>query len=190
MSRARVRMSCALATVLVLSVGCSAQPPRVIAEKLCARLDQAYANHDLNQVLTFIDSSFVLTNERGKREAFTDVRKRLAQDFPQLKSMNQSTTVQDVQLEAGRMVVNYKVESHFEFKTQSFGWAPEIHKETGEATWEKKGGEWKLVRETVFRADTQFDPKWVELKQQEINDFKDLIKCADHQHTPGDGCPR
>jgi len=190
MSCARVKMICMLTTLFALSVGCSAQPPRMIAEKLCARLDQAYANHDMNQVLRLIDSSFVLTTERGKREAFADVRKQLEQDSPRFRNMNRSTTVQDVRLDAGRMVVHYKVESHFEFNTQTYGWAPEIYKETGEGTWEKKGGEWKLVRVTVFHADTQFDPQWVELKEQEIKDFREIVRCADHRHTPGDGCPR
>ena len=60
------------------------------------------------------------------------------------------------------MVVSYKTETHYEFYDQRNGWVPQIYRATGESTWERKGSEWKLVRETVFRADTQLDPKWVE----------------------------
>src|SRR5215475_3440775 len=101
----RAKMICMLATVLALSVGSYAQAPNVIAQKLCARLDQANANHDLNQVLGFFDSGYVLTNERGKREAFADVSKRWEREFHQLRHMNPTTTVEDVHLDAGRMVV-------------------------------------------------------------------------------------
>ena len=51
----RVKMMCVLAAMLALSVVSLAQSPKVIAEKLCAQFDQAWANHDLNQLLGFFD---------------------------------------------------------------------------------------------------------------------------------------
>jgi hypothetical protein len=59
MSRAITR--CALATVLTLSFSaCSAQTPLVIAQKLCDRMNQSMANHDLNQLLALYDSTYIL----------------------------------------------------------------------------------------------------------------------------------
>ena len=117
--------------------------------------DQAHANHDLNKVLGFYDSSFVGTDERVKRMAFVELHKQLEQGFAVFRYMNPSTTVEDVQSQAGRMVVYWKTESHYEFNDQRGCrcWQPQIYKATGETTWERKGDQWKVVRSTTLRAD-------------------------------------
>jgi hypothetical protein len=56
------------------------------------------------------------------------------------------------------MVVYYKTEVRFEFHHQRVGWMPMTYKETGESTWEKKDGHWKLVRGT-----------WVQQQRDMIN---------------------
>src|SRR5215472_1328813 len=119
MSFARVKMSSMLATVLALSVGCSAQAPKVIAQKLCDRLDQSWANHDLNHVFVFYDSSFVIIDKQGKSETLAEMRKGWEQAFPRFRNMKPSTTVQDVRFEADRMVVSYKHGSHYEYNYQN-----------------------------------------------------------------------
>ena len=74
--------------------------------------------------------------------------------------MNQSSTVEDVHLDAGRMVVFVKNERHYELYNQRDGWRPIVAKITEEMTWERKGTEWRLVRETAYRAVAQVDPEW------------------------------
>ena len=54
-----------MAIALAFSVVCSAQAPKVIAQELCDRLDQANADGDLNRVFGFYDSSFVSTDPQG-----------------------------------------------------------------------------------------------------------------------------
>jgi hypothetical protein len=150
------------------SVGISAQAPRVVAQRLEDQVDQSYANHDLNQVLGFFDSSYVLTDERGKRQTFVEFRKELEKTFSRVRKMNSGTVVDDVQSEAGRMVVHWKGEMRYEANYEAdnvhYGWVPMISKESGEDTWERKGGQWKLVRQTIDRADKQFDPSWVKAR--------------------------
>ena len=185
MPRAKVKMMCLLATLLAFSVVCSAQAPKVIAQELCDRLNQANADRDLNRVFGFYDSSFVSTDEQGKSESFAEMRKRWEQEFPLFRNMSQSTTVQDVQLEAGRMVVNYKMEMSYELRSQRDGWIPYTYKETGEATWEKKAGQWKMVGATTFRAETQRDPMSVESVEEDIKDFEAaqrVAECCDSRH--------
>jgi ketosteroid isomerase-like protein len=181
-----------LATMLALSVSCFAQAPKVIAQKLYDQLDQANANQDLNRVLGFYDSSYVGTDAQGKRrQAFAEFRRQLEQNLPLFRRMNPSTTAEDVQLEAGRMVVNYKSEWHFEFLLKPNCWVPEISNGSGSDTWEKKGGQWKLVRETVFRADTQIDPNWAAIAAARSASrlaacSSDRVHSCDELNPPGD----
>jgi hypothetical protein len=168
-----------LAAMLALSVSCSAQAPRVIAQKLCDQYDQANASHDLNRVLGFYDSNFVSTDQRGKRVTFAEFRKQLEQGFAVLRRMNPSTVVQDVQLEAGRMVVYYKSEMRYELHSQRSGWVPQIYKETGETTWERKGDQWKIVQSTTFRADAQVDPSWLEEQKKDWESAQRVVECCD-----------
>jgi len=60
------------------------------------------------------------------------------------------------------MVVHYESEMRYEFNDQrdGYGWVPEIYKPTGEETWERKFGKWKLVQSTISRIEVQVDPKW------------------------------
>jgi hypothetical protein len=172
------KMICILATMLALSVGCFAQAPRVIAQKLYDQLGQANANQNLNQVLGFYDSSYVSTDVQGKRAGFAELRKEKEQGFAVFRHMNPSTIVEAAQLGAGRMVVYYKTETHYEFNDQRYCrcWAPQIYTATGEDTWERKGGEWKLVQSKVFRADTQVDARWAEEQKAIINNHYEAAK--------------
>jgi ketosteroid isomerase-like protein len=172
-------MICMLATMLALSVGCSAQAPRVIAQKLYDQWDQAYANRDLNHLLGFYDSGYVSTDVRGKRLAFAEFRKELEHEFAVYKRMNPRTTVEDVQLKAGRMVVCYKNEMRFEFHDRRLGWVPEVYKATGETTWERKGDQWKMIRSTTLRADAQVDPRWLEENKKDWETTQRVIECCD-----------
>jgi len=182
----RTMMICMFATTIAVSVACPAQTPRVIAQKLYDQLDQSYANHDLNRVLGFYDSSFVDTDAQGKRVAFAVWQRQEEQIFPLFRNINPNTTVESVQLEAGRMVVYVKSEWHFEFHDQRDGWVPKIFNGTAEDTWERKGGQWKLVRGHTLRAKTQVDPKWEAeknaMRQRAIDDARDIIRCSG-------GCP-
>lgn len=177
----RVKTMCLLATLLALSVSCSAQSPRVMAEKLYDQLNQAFANHDLNQMLSFFDSSFVSTDARGKRVEFTEFRKNWEQAFAKIRHMNPSTTVKDVQLEAGRMVVYSKTEMHYELRTPGKGWVPQIIASSGEETWARRGGEWKLVRGRIFRTVLQVDPKWEEENSKDWDMARRVIECCDNR---------
>jgi len=175
MSRAIIR--CALATVLTLSVSaCSWQAPNVTAQnvtaqnvtaqnvtaqKLYDQMDQSVARHDLNQMLSFYDSTYVFINERGKRVGFAESRKQLEQWFPRARNINSSTRIENVKLEAGRMVVYVKGEMHYELHDQNLGWVPQIVKVSGEDTWESKGGQWKLVLAKLLRIDMIADPEWM-----------------------------
>jgi len=161
----RVKMMCMFATMLALSIVCSAQAAKAVAQKLCDQLNQSIANKDLSGQLGFYDSSFIKTDQRGKRTGFAEFRKQTEQALPNFRRIHPSTTVENVRLEGDRMVVTYKDEWYFEFHEQRDGWVPEIYKGSGEDTWERKGGQWKMVASTTFRAERQFDPVWVELQK-------------------------
>lgn len=188
----RVKMMCMLATMLALGIGCLAQAPRTIAQKLYDQLDQANANQDLDRLLGFYDSSYVGTDAQGKRrQAFAEFRRQLEQNRPLFRRINPSTTVQDVQFEAGRMVVNYKSEWHFEFLLKPNCWVPEISNGSGSDTWDRKGGQWKLVRETVFRGNTQIDPNWAAIAAARSASrlaacSSDRVHSCDERNPPGD----
>jgi hypothetical protein len=175
----RAIMNCAVATVLTLSFStCSAQAPNLTAQRLCDQVDQSVANHDLKQMLGFYDSTYVFIDERGNRVAFAKFRKQLEEWFPRARNISQSTRVQDVKLEAGRMVVYVKSEMHDELQDQRLGWAPQIVKVSGEDTWERKGGQWKLVLSKVLRTDMGFDPEWAASQkgQKAIQDLVDVCE--------------
>ena len=184
----RAMMICILATSLAVGAGCSAQTPRltprVLAQKLYDQLDQANAKHDLNQVLGFYDSSYVSTDQRGKREAYAEWRRGMEQAFPLFRHVNPKTTVKDVQLEAGRMVVYTKSEWHFELYDQRNGWGPEIFIGKDEDTWEKKGGQWKLVRETSLHEDFPLHPKWNDASREKVN----ACLAREASRAPGEIC--
>jgi hypothetical protein len=170
-------------TMLTLSIACSAQAPNVVAEKLYDQLDQAFANHDLNQLLAFLDpSTLVAIDVRGKRSAFGEYRKQMEQWFAQARNINANTVVKDVQLEDGRMVVYLKSETRFEFHDQRQGWVPQISTSSAEETWERKGGQWKVVLSKTLRGDTRVDPEWLAEKarlfQRSIDDARNIINNA------------
>jgi ketosteroid isomerase-like protein len=195
-AKVKVRTICMLATVLALSVGCSAQASQATAQKLCDRLNQSWANHDLNQVMGFYDSSFVSTDEQGKSQAFREFRKEWEQSFQLIRKLNPSTTVQDVRLEAGLMIVSYKLEWHYELYNQSHDvWVPMILQSNGQKTWEKKGKEWRIVRDRTFTEDSEVDPRFLEQLnrdawQRAIDGRGFILKCMGPDHKPGDDCPR
>ena len=165
MFRARMKAIYMLTTMLGLAVGSFAQAPRTIAEKLCDQLAQAEVNRDLNRTLSFYDSSYVGTDVRGKRVAFAEFRRLLEQNFPLSRNVHKNTTVKDVQLQAGRMVVYWKTESNYQYFYQR-NWTPMISTGSGETTWENKGGQWKIVETTTFRWENQIDPEWLQHQAQ------------------------
>jgi len=114
----------------------------VIAQKLCDQVDQALANHDLNQILGFYDSTYVFIDERGNRVPFPELRKNLKKWFPRATNINQSTRVKDVKLEAGRMVVYTKVKCTTNSTPSVLGWVPRIVKVIRRRHLGKKG--WPL----------------------------------------------
>jgi len=89
----RITIISMLAAMLAVSLGCSTQPPRVIAQKLYAQRDQAYANQDVSQVLGFVDSSFVGTDDLGKRMTFEELRSKLEQWFAEVRRMKLENNV-------------------------------------------------------------------------------------------------
>jgi len=187
MSRSILR--CALATVLTLSVSaCSGQAPNVTAQnaqapnataqKLYDQVDQSTDSHDLKQMLGFYDSTYVYIDERGKRVAFAELRRGLEQWLSRARNINSSTRVQDVKLQADRMVVYFKGELHQELHDQNLGWVPQTVKVSGEDTWERKGGQWKLVLSKASRVDTVVDPEWMASQngQKTVQDLVDTCQ--------------
>jgi hypothetical protein len=146
---------------LAISMPCSAQSPGVIARDLYDQLDQSRVNHDLDQVLSFVDAAaYVDIDAKGNRRAFGEYRKELAQSLSQTRNISPITIVKDVQLEGDRMVVDRWSEAHFEYYEQRLGWTPEIYTSSAEDTWERMGGEWKIVMSQTLRDDTRVDPDW------------------------------
>jgi len=129
----------------------------VIAQKLYHQMDEAYANQDLNQVLGFVDLSIIITDERGKHRTPAEFRRQLERVFTGSRRMNPTTILQDVQLEADRMIVHYKGEMHFESHDPFGDCIPMISEEAGEDTWQRRGDRWKLVRSTISRDDIHVD---------------------------------
>ena len=173
----RALMIFAHATMIALSLACSAQSPNNIhsapnieAQKLYDRYDQSWGNHDLNQVLSFHDPSFTAVDAKGKRVGFADYRKQVTDTFgnPKLRNFNKKTTIKDVQLQAGRMVTYNQVELRLQYQDQNAGWEPIIITSSLEETWQRKGSEWKLVASHVFRVNTTLDPQWAAMRQQQL----------------------
>ena len=174
----RAKMICMLSTMLAFSVGCFAQAPRVIAQKLYDQLGQAHANQNLNRVLGFYDPSYVGIDAQGKRSGFAELRKETEQGFAVFRHLNPSIIAEDVQLEAGRMVVYWKSDWRYEFYDKRYCgcWEPHIYNATGEDTWERKDGEWKVVRTTAVRSHDQVDPKWVEVQTEIVRNHYEAAK--------------
>ncbi|MBO0722706.1 MAG: hypothetical protein J2P41_17920, partial [Blastocatellia bacterium] len=116
----------------------------VTAQKLYDQIDQSWANHDVNQLLGFYDPSFTAVDTKGKRIGFAAFRKLETDlfDNAKLRNFNRKTTIKDVQLEAGRMVVYYGIEMHFQYQDQQVGWESLIDTASSEATWQKMGDQW------------------------------------------------
>lgn len=102
----RVTISVFAAVTMALSMVCSAQAPNIIAEKLYDQYDQAFANHDLKQLLSMYDSGFTLIDLKGQHTGFAEFSKKQTQSFsdPQLRNFTSKTTVKDAQLKDGRLV--------------------------------------------------------------------------------------
>lgn len=86
-----------ISSVLLAAVGCttsgltsgipSGEVPSVTAEKLYLQLDQAFANHDANQILSFVDSgSYVSIDAKGKRQSYPEYRRTLEQNFARIRN--------------------------------------------------------------------------------------------------------
>jgi len=144
-------------------------------------------NHDVNQVLSFFDPSFTEIDEKGKHIGFADYRKQETDVFSsaQFKNFNRKTTVKDVQLEAGRMVVYYEAQTHFQWQHPKYGWELWINTLSAEATWQRRGDQWKLVISHVLRANTGMDPQWAAMSHAEtMNKLKAVQHAADSVLRP------
>ncbi|MBO0862851.1 MAG: nuclear transport factor 2 family protein [Chloracidobacterium sp.] len=179
-------MISALSTMTVLSLACCAQNPTtaaqenptIVAQKIYDEYDQSWANHDLNQMLGFFDPTFIAVDTKGKRIGFEDFRKQQTDIFnnAKLRNFNKKTTIKDVQLQAGRMVIYYQVETHFQYKDQTLGWESLIDTTSAESTWQRTRDRWKLVMIHALRDNIILDPKWEAMKRQEIQALGDKIK--------------
>lgn len=187
MSRATMLLS-VLAAMLMLSLACRAQSPTVIAEELYDQWDQSYANHDLDQVLSFLDpSSYTLIDAKGKRLSFVQYRQSMLDLFTlsKFRSLNTSTEVRDVQEQAGRLVVYYKNEFHYEYHDQRQGWVPMIDTSTGLETWERKGSRWKVVMTRTLRDDLKVDPEWQAARLKELDAERSMLMPCNYSYN---GC--
>lgn len=144
-----------------------AQSPKIAAEKLLDQYDQAWANHDVNQLLDFYDSSFVYVDVKGERTDYATFRKKATEIFnsKQLRNFKRKTTIKDLQTQAGKMVIYYEEDSRYESVEKNLGWAPLIVSGSGEATWQRTANRWKLVYVKELRQDRQIDPKWLDLRR-------------------------
>jgi ketosteroid isomerase-like protein len=183
-----------LATVLTLSVSaCSGQAanvtaqnvtaPNATAQKLYDQADQATNSQDLNKMLSFYDSTYVFIDQRGHRVGFAESRKQLEQWLSRTRNINSSTKIQDVKLQADRMVVSLQGELHDELHDERLGWVPQIVKVSGEDTWERKGGQWKLVLSKVSHVDTVVDPAW-RASQKGQKSIQDLVDACQWNVLP------
>lgn len=171
---------------MALSLVCSAQTPTVVAEKLYDQIDQTWANHDVKQLLAFLDSSFTEVDEKGNHSGFAEYSKNATDLFAnaKVKNFNSRTTIKDVQLQAGRMVVYYNSELHFQLQSSS-GWEPVIAINSAEDTWQKTGDKWKLVSNHVLRSSTGVDRDWLIMKHQEdMNKLNAVQHAADSVLRP------
>src|SRR5215475_7848513 len=128
---ARTVMTCALAFAAVaLSLACSiskgafaadespSRPPSIVAQMLYDQYDQSFSNHDLKQLLDFYDPSFTFVDVKGKRIGFAEYRKQETDTFnnAQFRSFKMKTTIKDVQMQRGQMVVYYEAEADFQYR--------------------------------------------------------------------------
>lgn len=180
-----VTISVLALAAMALSMACgsqsaSAQSPTVVAEKLYDQLDQSFSNRNLDQLLSLCDPSFTLIDANGKHKAFADFRKQLADVFnnDKYRNFDRKTTIKDVQMQAGRMVVYVGTETHFQYRDQKLGWEPAIDSMSTEATWQRKGGQWRLVLLHELRGQTRVDPQWAALKAKEY-----LKRAESDQHV-------
>jgi hypothetical protein len=169
MSRAVV-MS-ALVMMLALNTLCLAQPSRIIAEKLYDQVNQSYANHNLDQVLSFVDpASYININAQGNRITFSAFRQDVQQFLSSTRNIQTDTEVKDVDAQAGRMVVYFREETRYEKYFEKTGWVPVIDNDSAEETWAQIGGHWKLVLTHVLRYQSKIDPQWLAHRYQQTED--------------------
>lgn len=181
-----VMVSVLTLAAMALSLACSAQPPTIVAEKLYDQIDQSWANHDVKQLLAFYDPSFTSVDVKGKRSSFADLRKQQTALFgnPQFRNFNRKTTLKDVQLQAGRMVVYYGNETHYQYHDQKAGWESLINTTSAEATWQKTGDQWKLVMIHALRENTSLDPQWAAARRQDLQNRLEAVQRASSVLTP------
>jgi ketosteroid isomerase-like protein len=175
----RAAMICLFSAILLMTCACSAradQPPNVIAAKLYDQVDQAWINRDANQLLTLYDpDSFVSIDEHGTRRTFAQVRGDFQEFFGHLRNVHANSVVKDAQLQAGRLVVYIKSETHFEFHAKDGKSAAEIRNLSAEETWAQKGGQWKLVQAKTLKSEMILDPEWVAAQRKMIEDLRPCV---------------
>jgi len=181
-----VKASMFALAALALSMACSAQSPTIIAQKLYDQVDQSWANHDLNKVLSFLDPSYTTIDATGKRISYAEFRKQTTDNFhdPALRIISMKTTVKDVQQpQPGRIVVYFDAETHIQHLRQQVGWEPYTITGSAESTWQKMGDQWKLVANHVLRTNTTLDPQYAASRQQQLQDRLRAIQRAGDQRA-------
>lgn len=164
---------------MALSLICSAQTPSVVAGKLYDQIDQTWANHDAKQLLALLDPSFTVVDEKGNHKGFAEYSK-MANDLfanEKFKNFSSKTTIKDVNMQAGHMVVYYSQDLHYQLQSTS-GWEPVLTSSSQEDTWQKTGGSWKLVSNHVIRLSTAVDRDWLVMKHQEIMNKLGVVQHA------------
>ena len=146
----------------------------VVLEKLYDQQDQAFANLDVEKLLSFVDSdSYTFVDEKGKRLSFSEYRDALRKVLASRRNINQTTKVKDAQVHDGKMVAYIEEVGQFEIKDEENRWAPVNETMTSEEIWENKRGEWKIVLTKTLRLRQAIDENWLAARnrvKQEISD--------------------
>ena len=163
-----------------------AQTPTIVAQILYDQYDQSFSNHDVKQLLDFYDPSFTLVDVKGKRIGFAEYRKQETDTFnnAQLRNFKKKTTIKDVQLQRSQLVVYYEAEMHFEYQDQKSGWESLIQTSSGETTWQRTGGRWKLVMGHVLRTNLGLDPQWAAMRRQQLENSLKAVDRASSVLVP------
>lgn len=169
-----------------LSAVCAAQTPAVIAQQLYTQVNQAYAQGDLNRLLTFMDErSYLNLDPQGKPSTIQQFRNDAQQVFTLTRQLNMTTDVKDAHLQGTRLVTYVTNAGHYQLQDPGLGWVPLVINSSSEDTWQRKpDGQWKLIVSKSLHKQAHVDPAWMaaQLKQQD-GPHKDMLNkfAADHQ---------
>lgn len=183
MSRTAKLFAFAVAS-LALSMACTAQSPTIVAQKVLDQYDQSWANHNVNQTLSFLDPSFTDIDANGKQVSFADFRKTLMEIFnnPDLRNFTRRSKIKDAQLQGNRVVVYFDTETRYQHQRAQVGWEPYISTASSEVTLQKSGDQWRIVTVHVLRQSTTLDPQYAASRQQQLqNNLRAIQRAGDQR---------